>query len=67
MNTSKFSPGDTVRVIDSAEAPSEWAIFVISSIENDRFLLSAIDGKKPLEAFWAENEHIVSLSCQTME
>ena len=62
MDTSKFSLGDTVRVIDSAEAPTEWAVFIISSIEKDCFLLTAPDGKKPLEPFWVKNEQTVPQS-----
>lgn len=62
MLKSRFSPGDTVRVIDSEEATSEWAIFIISFIENECCLLTAPDGKKAYEPFWVENEQIVLVS-----
>lgn len=61
MLESRFSVGDTVRVIDPEESPLEWAIFIISYIENEYCLLTAPDGKKPLELFWVENEQITLL------
>ena len=67
MNSSKFSLGDTVQVIDRNEDSLEWAVFTISSIEDDRFLLIAPDGEEPLEPFWIRDEQIVPVFCQTME
>lgn len=67
MSNSQFSLGDTVRVIDRDEDSLEWAIFTISSIKNDRFLLIASDGEEQLEPFWIRDEQIVPVFCQTME
>lgn len=66
MNTSNLSPGDTVRVIDRDEDSLEWAVFIISSIKKDCFLLTAIDGKNPYESFWIQDEQ-VTRSDLTME
>ena len=67
MSKSRFSPGDTVRVIDRNEAPDEWAIFIISSIENECCFLTAPDGKNSYEPFWARNEQIVPQSLSKSE
>jgi hypothetical protein len=62
----KFSLGDTVRIIDRDEAPTEWAVFIISSIEKDCFLLTAPDGKNHYESFWVRDEQVTQ-SDLTME
>ena len=47
-----FSLGDTVRVIDPEETPSEWAIFLVSSVKNHRFCLSPLDHQHLYEPLW---------------
>lgn len=57
---SSFTIGDLVQVIDSGETISECACFVISGINNNRFLLKTLDDQNTYdEPLWVDATEIV--------
>ena len=58
-----FSVGNLVKIVDPAEHPSEWAIFVIANIESSRHSLTAKD-KRLCEPLWVTSDEIILASSE---